>query len=175
MDCWCTLAIPKPMKMILIEQYARGWVSSLRWGTSIPVCTKRKVSNLLSVWASIPGLWLLGQWAEQGVRSSWHWGKRPTLPPGYKDWRRPIPLLLVTRHIAWCKGIFSARTWEHKTCVASPSPYTYTTCSARVVPPVALILLSPEDSRRWWVESRKSRCSWNGGSKRRQDMGRWSY
>src|SRR5262245_26403733 len=33
MGCSCTLAIPKPMKMILTEQYARGWVSSLRWKT----------------------------------------------------------------------------------------------------------------------------------------------
>jgi class 3 adenylate cyclase len=118
------------------------------------------------------GLVVVGAMGGAGRQEQLHWGKRPTLPPGYKDWRRPIPLPLVTRHIAWCKGIFSAMTWEHKICVASPSPYTYTTCSARVVPPVALILLSPEDSRRWWVESRKSRCSWNGGSKRRQDMGR---
>ena len=35
--------------------------------------------------------------------------------------------------------------------------------------------LSPEDSHRWSVENRKSRCSWNGGSKSKLDKDRWSY
>ena len=54
------------------------------------VCNKPKVSNSLSVWASILGWSLWGRWVEQGVRNSWHWEKRPTLLPESKDWLRPI-------------------------------------------------------------------------------------
>ena len=49
MDSWCTLAIPRPMKMMPKERYVLAWVSSLPWETSIPVCNKPKVSNSLSV------------------------------------------------------------------------------------------------------------------------------
>src|SRR5215813_12457667 len=33
MDCWCILGIPKPMKMILNEQYGLVWEFLLRWKT----------------------------------------------------------------------------------------------------------------------------------------------
>src|SRR5215471_17837024 len=93
----------------------------------------------------------------------------------FKDWQHPIRSLLVLTLTDSFKAISSVRTWEHKSYVASLSLCTYTKCSARVVPPVAWMWLSPEDSRRWSVASLKSRSSRNVGHKPRQDKGRWSY
>src|SRR5215467_5573912 len=45
MDSWCTLAIPRHMKMTPKEQYEPVWVFSLRWKTSIPVCNRKKAFN----------------------------------------------------------------------------------------------------------------------------------
>ena len=41
--------------------------------------------------AFIRGWSLLGRWAEQDVRNSWHWVKCQTLLAHSKDWLRPIP------------------------------------------------------------------------------------
>src|SRR6266446_9020571 len=78
-------------------------------------------------------------------------------------------------HRDWCRAILRARTWAHKHRVASPSPCEFIKCSVRVVPQVAWMLRSPEDSHRWWVANRKSLCCWNGGNKPNLVKGRWSY
>ena len=45
------------------------------------VCNETKASNSLYGLGYIRVWWSLGLWAEQGVRSNWHWAKPPTLLP----------------------------------------------------------------------------------------------
>src|SRR5262249_26289144 len=98
--CSSISAILKPMKMILNEQYGLVWEFLLPWETSISICNKPKVSNSPSVSVYILGSSLWGRWGVKGGRSSWHWVKCPTLPPGYKDWQSPIRLRSVKRPLA---------------------------------------------------------------------------
>ena len=69
---------------------------------------RAKVSNSLSVWASIQDWSLLVKWVKQDDRNSWPWAKCPTLLPVSKDWLHPIRLRSVKRHLDWSRAILSA-------------------------------------------------------------------
>src|SRR5262245_49499706 len=97
------------------------------------------------------------------------------LPHASKDWLHPIQLRSVTRHYVWYRGISSARTWVNKRSEGLLNLSPCTKFCVRVVSLVALILLSHEGSRHWWVESKKLGCSWNVGHRSKLDMDTWCY
>ena len=91
------------------EQYARGWVSSLRWETSIPVCNKPKVSNSLSVSVSIRVWSLSVTWVEQDVRNSSPWVKYPTLLRASKDSLQPNTMAISEATYRLVQGYFACQ------------------------------------------------------------------
>ena len=87
---WCTLAIPRPMKMTPNEQSVLGWVSSMLWETSIRGLQQAKGIQLRCpsghpYWAG-----RCGGMGGAGRQEQLALGEVPNLLPASKDWLSPI-------------------------------------------------------------------------------------
>ena len=171
MDSSSTLAIPRPMKMMPNEQYALGWVSSLRWETSIPRLQQAKGIQLAVRLGIHTGLVVVGDMGGAGRQEQLGTGEVPNIASRIQGLAAPNTIAISEATYRLVQGYFECQDLGAQTLRGVAEPSTCTASSRRVVPRVVWMWLSPEDSHRWSVENKKSVSSWNGGSKPRAGQG----
>ena len=122
------------------------------------------------------GLVVVGEMGGAGTSgTAWHWEKPRTLLRRIQGLAAPNTLVISDATYRLVQGYFACQDLGAQTLRGVAEPITCTASSARVVPQVALMWLSHEDSHRWSVENQKSHSSWNVGHKPKLGKGRWSY
>ena len=122
------------------------------------------------------GLVVVGEMGGAGRQEQLALGEVPNIASRIEGLAAPNTIAISEATYRLIQGYFECQDLGAQTLRGVTEPlHVYRVFQREWCHTVDSMWLRPEDSRRWWVENKKSVYSWNVGSKSKLDKGRWSY